>query len=81
MGSQTFSVILSIIVVFVTVDFSNVFFRFLFFEKFVFERILAGVFAACILHETFDSRRFLSVAKFLPKASFWPSFFLTELLD
>ena len=52
MRSQTFSVCLSSFVVFAVVDF------FCFFQNLPFDTILAGVFAACVLHETL---RFLEV--------------------
>ena len=57
------------------------FFAFRFFENFVFGTIIAGVFAACVSHETFRFSKVFSVVIFLPKISIWPCLFVPELLE
>ena len=45
------------------------------------ETIIAGVFAACVLHETFRFSKVFSVVIFLPKISIWPCLFVPELIE
>ena len=57
------------------------FFAFYFFENLLFETIIAGVFAACVLHETFPFSKVFSVVIFLPQISIWPCLFVAELIE